>query len=229
MTRRRSAIPSIWFYNVGGPLDWTLPITPRRSSTTAHSTWRSVTFWAAAAPSMRWSGRAGMAPDYDALGRGRRQGWASRTSCRCSRPRRTGRAGATNGAASAARSIFAARGNPHPTAPAFFEAAGRWASPPGRHERSDAPGAGYINMNIAATVRGSAPPARFCSRISVARTHAPAEHQRYKVLFDGDRATGVELATATAFARFRRRAKSFLRRGRSIPPCSMLSGIGDAE
>lgn len=50
--------PSIWFYNVGGPLDSTC-LSPRcLNCTIASSIWPSVTYSAAAAALMPWCGRA---------------------------------------------------------------------------------------------------------------------------------------------------------------------------
>jgi hypothetical protein len=50
--------PSIWFYNVGGPLDWTLPIAPVPQLNNRQFNMRSGVSSVAAAPSTRWCGRA---------------------------------------------------------------------------------------------------------------------------------------------------------------------------
>src|SRR5882672_11588875 len=50
--------PSVWFYNIGGSMDWSLPIQPSPVSPIASSSWPWDTCSAAAAASMRWSGRA---------------------------------------------------------------------------------------------------------------------------------------------------------------------------
>ena len=144
--------PSVWFYNVGGPLDWSVPVTPvaQLNHRAFNMALGHVLGGGSSINAMVWS--RGMDRDYDSWERNGadRLGLQGR-ACRRSRPRKTGKAAPTSGAASAARSTFAGPGTPHPSAPAFLEAARQM----GFDILDDVngplrPGAGYINMNIAA-------------------------------------------------------------------------------
>jgi choline dehydrogenase len=120
--------------------------------------------------------------------------------------------------------------DPHPTAPAFIEAARQMGFPiiddmngPMR------PGAGYINMNIAADG----------SRVSAARAFLRPNLGRpnltlllntnvTKIVFDGDRADGVEMVSSGTGRTIRARREVIVAAG-SIhgPRLLMLSGVGD--
>ena len=70
------ANPSVWFYNVGGPLDWSLPLAP--SPSTANRTIKMalgrVVGGGSSINAMVWA--RGMARDYDGWAQGGAAGWA---------------------------------------------------------------------------------------------------------------------------------------------------------
>jgi choline dehydrogenase-like flavoprotein len=105
--------PSIWFYNVGGPLDWNLPIAPvtQLNNRKFNMALGHVLGGGSSINALVWS--RGMERDYDAWERGGAKGWGfSRTSCRHSRRRRIGKAAPTSGAEPADPSTFASRAIP---------------------------------------------------------------------------------------------------------------------
>jgi choline dehydrogenase len=124
-------------------------------------------------------------------------------------------------------------GHPHPTAPAFLEAAKQMGFPllddvngPGRA------GAGYINMNIA--VDGS--------RVSAARAFLRPNLDRKnlkllvetnvtKIVFEGDQAVGVRLMGSDKAERTVRARKEVISCAGTIHGAKllMLSGIGNAD
>src|SRR5580704_6647554 len=122
-------------------------------------------------------------------------------------------------------------GDPHPTAPAFLEAARQMGFP--IIDDMNGPmraGAGYINMNI--TADGSrASSARAFRRPNLGRanltlllnTHAT------RVLFDGDRASGVEIVSGEV-ARTVEATREVILAAGTIHSAKllMLSGVGDA-
>ena len=122
-------------------------------------------------------------------------------------------------------------GKPHPTAPAFLEAARQMGFP--IIEDMNGPmrdGAGYINMNIAADG----------SRVSSARAFLHPNLNRKnltlllnsnvtKVLFSGDRASGVEMVAGDATRTVAATREVILAAGTiHSAQLLMLSGIGDA-
>jgi choline dehydrogenase-like flavoprotein len=67
--------PSVWFYNVGGTLDYGLPIVPTARLNQREFTMTLVTSWAVAPASTRWSGRAAWsATSKDGRGQGQKAG-----------------------------------------------------------------------------------------------------------------------------------------------------------
>jgi choline dehydrogenase len=121
--------------------------------------------------------------------------------------------------------------DPHPTAPAFLEAARRMGFPILDDVNGPMlPGAGYINMNIAPDG----------TRISSARAFLRPNLNRpnltlllntdvTKIVFDGDRASGVELVVEGATTTVTATREVILAAGTiHTPQLLMLSGVGDA-
>ena len=79
--------PSIWFYNVGGPLDWTLPIAPVPQLNNRQFNMALGRVLGGGSSEITTPGNA-MAP----------RAGPSRTCCPRSKPRRTGKAAPTTGA-----------------------------------------------------------------------------------------------------------------------------------
>ena len=196
--------PSIWFYNVGGPLDWKLPIAP---ASTAQQP--QVQDGARPCPRRRQlHQRDGLVARHGTRLRQLGTNGAAGLQGRAPDVQGAGRLGRRRERGAAGRPIIRKPG-PASTAPPS-SSGGRWASPilddmngPMR------PGAGYINMNIAADG----------SRVSAARAFLRPNLERpnltlllntnaTKVVFDGDRAVGVQIVTDDGVRTIRATARS---------------------
>ena len=126
-------------------------------------------------------------------------------------------------------------GTPHPTAPAFLEAARQMGL--AMLDDVNGPlraGAGYINMNIAADGRRvSAARPRSCDRRSPrSRSNLSLllNANATKVVFEGDRAVGVEIVTGDTVRSIRATREVILAAGAiHSARLLMLSGVGDSE
>jgi choline dehydrogenase-like flavoprotein len=96
------ANPSIWFYNVGGPLDYHLPVnpSPRLNNRTFNMALGHVLGGGSSINAMVWT--RGMQRDYDGWAKNGAEGGPSPTCFRSSRVKRIGRVAPTPGAALAA-------------------------------------------------------------------------------------------------------------------------------
>src|SRR5258707_317990 len=103
------ANPSIWFYNVGGPLDYHLPInpSPRLNNRKFNMALGHVVGGGSSINAMVWM--RGMQRDYDRWRKAEPRVGPSPTCYRSSRNKRTGRAARMSGGAPVARYTFAAR------------------------------------------------------------------------------------------------------------------------
>src|ERR1700746_1892119 len=145
------ANPSIWFYNVGGPLDFHLPVTPspRLDNRTFNMALGHVLGGGSSINAMVWT--RGMQRDYDGWAENGAKGWSFADVLPVFKNQEDWEGGA-NAWRGAGGPIHIRRPrDPHPTAPAFLDAARQM----GMSILEDVngpmrPGAGYINMNIAA-------------------------------------------------------------------------------
>ena len=121
--------PSIWFYNVGGPLDWKLPIAPvpQLNDRKFNMALGHVLGGGSSINAMVWT--RGMEHDYDTWERNGAKGWAFKDVLPCSRLRRTGRAAPTSGAALAVQSTSASQAIRIPPRPPSLRLRSRWVSP----------------------------------------------------------------------------------------------------
>jgi choline dehydrogenase len=224
--------PSTWFYNVGGPLDWNVPITPvpQLNNRKFNMALGRVLGGGSSINALVWS--RGVARDYDNWERNGAAGWSFNDVLPTFKSQEDWEGGA-NAWRGAGGPIHIRRpGTPHPTAPAFLEAARQM----GFAMLDDVngplrPGAGYINMNIA--VDGSrVSAARAFLRPNLSRpnltlllnTHAT------KVLFEEDRAVGVQLATGDSVRNVRATREVILTAGAiHSAQLLMLSGIGNSD
>jgi hypothetical protein len=101
--------PSIWFYNVGGPLDWALPITPAPQLNNRRFNMALGRVVGGGSSVTPWCGRAAWSAITSVGSARARQVGASRKCCQRSRHRRIGRAARTIGVARAVLSAFARR------------------------------------------------------------------------------------------------------------------------
>jgi choline dehydrogenase len=179
---------------------------------------------------MVWS--RGMARDYDAWERTGASGWSFEDVLPTFKAQEDWEGGANEWRGVGGPIHVRTTGTPHPTAPAFLEAARQMGfatvddmNGPMR------PGAGYINMNIAADgTRVSA--ARAFLRPNLGRPNltlllnANVTH----VVFEGDRAWGVQVVTAEGSRNVRASREVILAAGTiHSAQLLMLSGIGNAE
>jgi choline dehydrogenase len=226
------ANPSVWFYNVGGPLDWSLPLAP--SPATANRTIKMalgrVVGGGSSINAMVWA--RGMARDYDGWARDGAAGWAFKDVLPMFKAQEDWEGGANEWRGAGGPIHIRRPGDPHPTAPAFLAAARQMGIP--ILDDANGPmraGAGYINMNIAADG----------SRVSAARAFLRPNLDRpnltlltntdvTKVVLEGDRAVGVEIANAEGVQTIRVRREVILSAGTvHSAKLLMLSGIGDAD
>jgi choline dehydrogenase len=226
------ATPSIWFYNVGSPLDWALPIAPaaRLNNRKFNIALGHVVGGGSSINAMVWS--RGMARDYDAWANAGADGWAFRDVLPTFKAQEDWEGGANEWRGVGGPIHIRRPVNPHPTARAVLEAAEQMGFP--ILDDMNGPmrdGAGYLNMNIA----------RDGTRVSAARAflHPNLDRENLtlllsanvtRVLFEGDRAGGVEIAGADGNRKISARKEIILCAGTiHTAQLLMLSGIGDAS
>jgi choline dehydrogenase len=223
--------PSIWFYNVGGPFDWALPIAPlpQLNNRRFNMALGRILGGGSSVNAMVWT--RGTARDYDSWERHGAKGWAFKDVLPTFKAQEDWQGGANDWRGAGGPVHIRTPGDPHPTAPAFLEAARQMGFP--IIDDMNGPmqaGAGYINMNIGADgARASA--ARAFLRPNLGRpnltlllnTHAT------RILFDGDRASGVELVSGEVARTVEATREVILAAGTvHSAKLLMLSGVGDA-
>jgi choline dehydrogenase-like flavoprotein len=223
--------PSIWFYNVGGPLDWALPIVPvpQLNNRRFNMALGRVLGGGSSVNAMVWT--RGMARDYDSWERNGATGWAFKDVLPTFKAQEDWEGGANDWRGAGGPVHIRTPSDPHPTAPAFLEAARQMGFP--IVDDMNGPmqaGAGYINMNIgtdgarASSVRAFLRPNLDRPNLTLLlNTHAT------RVLFDGDRASGVELVSGEV-ARTVEATREVILAAGTIHSAKllMLSGVGDA-
>jgi choline dehydrogenase len=224
--------PSIWFYNVGGPLDWALPIVPvsQLNNRPFNMALGRVLGGGSSVNAMVWT--RGTARDYDGWERQGAKGWGFKDVLPVFKAQENWEGGAN--AWRGANGLVHVRrpNNPHPTAPAFLEAARQMGFPilddmngPMR------PGAGYINMNIAPD--GSrASSARVFLRPNLERPNLTVllNTDVTRILFEGDRASGIEFVSGDVAQTIGATREVILAAGTiHSAKLLMLSGVGDAK
>jgi choline dehydrogenase len=224
--------PSIWFYNVGGTFDWKLPITPvpQLNNRKFNMALGHVLGGGSSINGMVWS--RGMERDYATWKRSGAKAWGFRDVLPIFKAQEDWEGGASPLRGVGGPVHIRRPGDPHPTAPAFIEAARQMGFPiiDDMIELTK-DGAGFINMNIAADgSRVSA--ARAFLRPNLARPNLTLllSANVTKVVFDGDRANGVELVVSQSTRRIRASHQVILAAGAiHTPKLLMLSGVGDPE
>ncbi len=222
--------PSIWFYNVGGPFDWTLPIVPvpQLNNRQFNMALGRVLGGGSSVNAMVWT--RGTERDYDSWERQGATGWAFKDVLPTFKAQEDWEGGANEWRGAGGPVHIRTAGDPHPTAPAFLEAARQMGFP--IIDDMNGPvraGAGYINMNITADgARVSS--ARAFLRPNLDRpnltlllnTHAT------RVLFDCDRASGVEIGSGEVVRTVEATREVILAAGTiHSSKLLMLSGVGE--
>src|ERR1700736_185648 len=226
------AEPSIWFYNVAGPLDYHLPIvpSPRLNNRQFNMALGHVLGGGTSVNAMVWT--RGMQRDYDGWANNGAKGWAFADVLPVFKSQEDWEGGA-NAWRGAGGPIHIRRPrDPHPTAPAFINAAREMSMPilddvngPVR------PGAGYINMNIAADgTRVSAVRAFLRPALSRPNLTLLLNTRVVKLNFKGTRCVGVKLMTDGAVKDIPADKEVILTAGTiNSPKLLMLSGVGEAK
>jgi choline dehydrogenase len=223
--------PSVWFYNIGGALDWKLPIAPvpQLNNRKFNMALGHVLGGGSSINAMVWS--RGMERDYDAWERSGAKGWGFKDVLPTYKAQEDWEGGANQWRGAGGPVHIRKPGDPHPTAPAFIEAARQMGFP--IIEDMNGPmraGAGYINMNIAAdSTRVSSPRAFLRPNLDRPNLTLLLNTNVTKVVFSGDRASGVELITGDGAKNVRATREVILAAG-TIHSATllMLSGVGDA-
>src|SRR5580693_10427194 len=189
--------PSIWFYNVGGPLDYKLAVTPspRLNNRKFNMALGHVLGGGSSINAMVWT--RGMQRDYDGWAQNGAKGWAFADVLPVFKSQEDWEGGANAWRGVGGPIHIRRPKNPHPTAPAFLDAAREMGMPilddvngPMR------PGAGYINMNIAADgTRVSAARAFLHPALSRPNLTLLLNTQVMKLNLKGTRCVGVRLMT----------------------------------
>jgi choline dehydrogenase len=223
--------PSVWFYNVGGPLDWKLPIAPvpQLNNRKFNMALGHVLGGGSSINAMVWS--RGLERDYDAWERSGAKGWSFKDVLPTYKAQEDWEGGANEWRGAGGPVHIRKPGDPHPTAPAFIEAARQMGFP--IIDDANGPmraGAGYINMNIAADgTRVSSSRAFLRPNLDRSNLTLLLNTNVTKVVFDGDRTTGVEIVAADGARNIRATREVILAAGAiHSPKLLMLSGVGDA-
>src|SRR5580692_10635578 len=224
--------PSIWFYNVGGPLDYHLPVkpSPRLNNRAFNMALGHVLGGGSSINAMVWT--RGMQRDYDGWAENGAKGWAFADVLPVFKSQEDWEGGANEWRGAGGPIHIRRPKDPHPTAPAFIDAAREMGMPilddvngPMR------PGAGYINMNIAADgTRVSAARAFLRPALSRPNLTLLLNTQVVKLNFNGTRCVGVRLMTDGAVKDIASDKEVILAAGTiNSPKLLMLSGVGDAK
>src|SRR6195256_1692712 len=226
------ANPSIWFYNVGGPLDYHLPInpSPRLNSRKFNMALGHVLGGGTSINAMVWM--RGMERDYDGWAKNGAKGWSFADVLPVFKRQEDWEGGANTWRGAGGPIHIRRPKDPHPTAPAFLEAARQMGMPilddvngPMR------PGAGYINMNIAADgTRVSAVRAFLRPALSSPNLSLLLNSNVVKLNFTGTRCIGVKLITGGVVKDVAADKEVILAAGAiHSPKLLMLSGVGEAK
>ena len=226
------ANPSIWFYNVGGPLDYHLPVTPspQLNNRNFYMALGHVLGGGTSINAMVWT--RGMQRDFDGWAANGAKGWAFADVLPVFKSQEDWEGGA-NALRGAGGPIHIRRPkDPHPTAPAFLDAAREMGMPILDDVNGPMlPGAGYINMNIATDgTRVSAVRAFLRPALSRPNLTLLLNTNVVKLNFKGTRCVGVQLMIDGAIKNIAADKEVILAAGTiNSPKLLMLSGVGEAK
>jgi choline dehydrogenase len=224
--------PSVWFYNIASPLNYALPFkpAPEINNREMKLALGHVLGGGSSINAMVWS--RGMARDYDAWAESGAKGWAFKDVLPMFRAQEDWEGGANEWRGVGGPVHIRRPRDPHPTARAVVEAGIQMGFP--LLDDMNGPmrdGVGYINMNIARDgTRVSAARAFLHPNLGRANLTLLLSTNVTKVLFDGDRANGVEIAAADGARRVTATREVILTAGTiHTAQLLMLSGIGEAS
>ena len=224
--------PSIWFYNVGGPLDYGMPLRPlpQLNNRAFNMALGHVLGGGSSINAMVWN--RGMQRDFDGWVQNGAAGWSFEDVLPFFKSQEDWEGGANEWRGVGGPIRIRRPRDPHPTAPAFLEAARQMGMPILDDVNGPMlPGAGYINMNIAEDgTRVSAARAFLHPALSRPNLTLLLNTKVAKLNFEGTRCVGVRLAKDGAMKDVLAEKEVILTAG-SIhsPKLLMLSGVGDAK
>ena len=224
--------PSIWYYNLATPLNYALPLKPAPEVNNRQITLAlgHLLGGGSSINAMVWS--RGMARDYDSWAESGAKDWAFKDVLPMFKAQEDWEDGANKWRGAGGPIHIRRPRDPHPTARAVIEAGIQMGFP--FLDDMNGPmrdGVGYINMNIARDgTRVSAARAFLHPNLGRANLTLLLNTNVTKVLFDGDRASGVEIV-ANGGARRLSAAREIILSAGSIhtPQLLMLSGVGEAS
>jgi choline dehydrogenase len=226
------ANPSIWFYNVGGPLDYHLPInpSPRLNNRKFNMALGHVLGGGTSINAMVWM--RGMERDYDGWAKNGAKGWSFADVLPVFKRQEDWEGGANTWRGAGGPIHIRRPKDPHPTAPAFLDAARQMGMP--ILDDVNGPmlaGAGYINMNIAADgTRVSAARAFLHPALSRPNLTLLLNAAVVKLNFKGTRCVGIKILTGGAVTDIAAGKEVILAAGSiNSPKLLMLSGVGEAK
>ena len=224
--------PSIWFYNLAGPLDYHLPIvpSPRLNNRNFNMALGHVLGGGTSINAMVWL--RGTKMDYDGWAENGARGWAFSDVLPVFKSQEDWEGGANEWRGSGGPIHIRRPKDPHPTALAFIEAAREMGMP--ILDDVNGPmraGAGYINMNVAADgTRVSAVRAFLRPALSRPNLTLLLNTNVVKLNFKGTRCVGVQVMTDGAAKDIAADKEVILAAGTiNSPRLLMLSGIGEAK
>ena len=226
------ANPSVWFYNVGGPLDYHLPVTPspKLNNRKFNMALGHVLGGGSSINAMVWT--RGMQRDYDGWAKDGAQGWAFADVLPIYKSQEDWEGGANSWRGTGGPIHIRRPKNPHPTAPTFIDAARQMGMPILDDVNGPmVPGAGYINMNIAGDgTRVSAARAFLRPALSRPNLTLLLNTNVVKLNFKSSRCVGVKLVTEGATKDLAADKEVILAAGSiNSPKLLMLSGVGDSK
>jgi choline dehydrogenase len=224
--------PSIWFYNLASPLNYALPFkpAPEINNREMKLALGHVLGGGSSINAMVWS--RGMARDYDAWAESGAKGWAFKDVLPMFMAQEDWEGGANEWRGAGGPIHIRRPRDPHPTARAVIEAGIQMGFP--LLDDMNGPmrdGVGYINMNISRDgKRISAADAFLHPNLGRTNLTLLLSANVTKVLFDGDRASGVEMVATDGTRSVSARREVILSAG-SIHTAQllMLSGLGEAS
>src|SRR6266704_3689008 len=189
--------PSIWFYNVGGALDYSLPLAPlpQLNNRKFNMALGHVLGGGSSINAMVWT--RGMQRDYNGWASNGAKGWAFADVLPVFKDQEDWEGGANTWRGAGGPIHIRRQRDPHPTAPAFIDAAREMGMPILDDVNGPMlPGAGYINMNIAADGTRVSPVRAFL-RPAWSRPNLTLQLNTnvLKLNFKGTRCVGVKLMT----------------------------------
>jgi choline dehydrogenase len=226
------ANPSVWFYNVGGPLDYHLPIKPlpQLNNRKFFMALGHVVGGGSTINAMVWA--RGSQKDYDGWAKNGARGWSFADVLPIFKKQEDWEGGANEFRGVGGPIHIRRPKDPHPLAPAFIDAAREMGIP--ILDDVNGPmraGAGYINMNIAADgTRVSAARAFLRPAMSKPNLTLLLDTNVVKLNFKGTRCTGLKIIAEGAMKDIAATKEVILAAGAiNSPKLLMLSGVGEAN